>query len=323
MLFVFAFAALGIHGAVLAGWASGNKGSLLGSLRAAAQMNSYEVTLGLAIIGIIMVFGSLELDEIARAQGELLWGIPKWGVLLQPVAFILFMTAAIAETKRVPFNVPEGESGIIGYQLEYSGMKFGTFMLTDFVESIMAAGVAATLFLGGWQMLLPISLANVFITGAVMLLVRQAARAARQRDQSSSVLERLNHRLGKCEQRRNVTRGGSPYLIHVHRIVGMNELVPHARDQVPRNGRLLGSELRRQSLDRLADQEKLVQDRRLGLRVREKSLSVEPLDEIHDKAGSPGYVQERCLIPQHRPSERSSVFALGGRGCGSVPRRAC
>lgn len=236
VLFVFAFAALGIYGPVLAGWASGNKWSLLGSLRAAAQMISYEVTLGLTLIGVIMVYGSLELDEIARAQGELLWGIPKWGILLQPAGFILFMTAAIAETKRVPFDVPEGESEIIGYHLEYSGMKFGAFMLTDFVESIMAAGVAATLFLGGWQvpylqpsgfllpwggswalphlavvalqmlsfllkvsilswlqmqvrwtlprfrydqvirlgwkMLLPLSLANVFVTGAVLLLVR-------------------------------------------------------------------------------------------------------------------------------------------------------
>ncbi len=236
VLFVFAFAALGIYGALLAGWASGNKWSLLGSLRAAAQMISYEVTLGLTIIGVLMICGSLELDEIARAQGELVWGIPKWGILLQPVGFILFMTAAIAETKRVPFDVPEGESEIIGYQLEYSGMKFGAFMLTDFVESIMAAGVGATLFLGGWQvpylqpsgfafpwggswplphlvvvalqmlafllkvavlcwlqmqirwtlprfrydqvirlgwqMLLPLSLANVFVTGAVLLLVR-------------------------------------------------------------------------------------------------------------------------------------------------------
>jgi len=151
VLFIFAFAGLGIYGTVLAGWASGNKWSLLGSLRAGAQMIAYEVTLGLTIVGVLMIFGSVALDEIVRAQGELVYGVPRWGILVQPFGFLLFLIAAMAVTKRTPFDAPEGESEIIGYHLEYSGIKFGMFMMTDFVESIMAASVAATLFLGGWQ----------------------------------------------------------------------------------------------------------------------------------------------------------------------------
>ena len=151
VLFIFAFAGLGIYGTVLAGWASGNKWSLLGSLRAGAQMIAYEVTLGLSIVGVVMIFGSVALDEIVRAQGDLVYGVPRWGILVQPFGFLLFLIAATAQTKRTPFDVPEGESEIIGYHLEYSGIKFGMFMMTDFVESIMVAAVAATLFLGGWQ----------------------------------------------------------------------------------------------------------------------------------------------------------------------------
>lgn len=151
VLFIFAFAGLGIYGTVLAGWASGNKWSLLGSLRAGAQMIAYEVTLGLSIVGVLMIFGSVALDDIVRAQGDLVYGVPRWGILVQPFGFLLFLIAATAQTKRTPFDVPEGESEIIGYHLEYSGIKFGMFMMTDFVESIMVAAVGATLFLGGWQ----------------------------------------------------------------------------------------------------------------------------------------------------------------------------
>jgi len=152
ILFIFAFAALGVYGVVLAGWASGNKWALLGSLRAAAQVIAYEVTLGLTIVGVLLVFGTVALDEMVRAQGATtVWGLPKWGIVVQPLGFLLFLVAATAETKRTPFDVPEGESEIIGYHLEYSGMKFGMFLMTDFVESILAAAVATTLFLGGWQ----------------------------------------------------------------------------------------------------------------------------------------------------------------------------
>ena len=150
VLFIFAFAGLGIYGTVLAGWASGNKWSLLGSLRAGAQRIAYQVTLGLSIVGVVMIFGSVALDDIVRAQGDLVYGVPRWGILVQPFGFLLFI-AATAQTKRMPFDVPEGESEIIGCHLEYSGIQFGMFMMTDFVESIMVAAVAATLFLGGWQ----------------------------------------------------------------------------------------------------------------------------------------------------------------------------
>lgn len=152
LLYVFAMMSMGIYGFVLAGWSSANNYSLLGGLRASSQMISYEVTMGATIIGLLMIYGTLSLQEISLAQGELLWGwIPKWGVLLQPLGFILFATAAMAETKRVPFDIPEGESEIIGYFVEYSGMKFGMFWMTDFVETVLASALITTLFFGGWQ----------------------------------------------------------------------------------------------------------------------------------------------------------------------------
>jgi NADH-quinone oxidoreductase subunit H len=152
ILYLFAIGGMGVYGAVLAGWSSNNKYSLLGGLRASAQMISYEITLGLAIIGVLMVFQSLRLSEINRAQGELILGlIPKWGVVVQPLGFILFLTAAVAETKRIPFDLPEGESEIIGFFTEYTGMKWGMFMFGEFVETVVAAGVITSLFFGGWQ----------------------------------------------------------------------------------------------------------------------------------------------------------------------------
>lgn len=152
LLFVFAMMSMGIYGFTLAGWSSANNYGLLGGLRASGQMISYEITMGATVIGLIMVFGTLDLQALNIAQGELLWGwIPTWGVLVQPVGCVLFMTAALAETKRVPFDVPEGESEIIGYFVEYSGMKFGMFFMTDFIESVLAACLTTTLFFGGWQ----------------------------------------------------------------------------------------------------------------------------------------------------------------------------
>ena len=124
----------------------------MGGLRATAQMISYEIALGIAIVGLVMVYGTMDLQELVRAQGKTLGGwIPMWGILVQPVAFFIFLTAALAETKRVPFDMPEGESEIIGYFVEYSGMKFGMFFLADFLETIMVACLATTLFFGGWQ----------------------------------------------------------------------------------------------------------------------------------------------------------------------------
>ncbi len=153
ILYIFAILSLGVYGVTLAGWSSNNKYALLGALRASAQMLSYEVTMGLTIIGVLMVYQSIKLSEIARAQGALLFGfLPKWGIFLQPLGFILFLTAAIAETKRIPFDLPEGESEIVaGYFIEYSGMKFGMFMMAEFVEIIVFSGVITALFFGGWQ----------------------------------------------------------------------------------------------------------------------------------------------------------------------------
>jgi NADH-quinone oxidoreductase subunit H len=152
LLYIFAMLSLGVYGVILAGFASRNNYALLGGLRATAQMISYEIALGIAIIGIVMVYGTMDLQEIVRGQGRNLFGwIPLWGIVLQPVACFVFLTAALAETKRIPFDLPEGESEIIGYFVEYSGMKFGMFFLTDFLETIMVACLATTLFFGGWQ----------------------------------------------------------------------------------------------------------------------------------------------------------------------------
>src|SRR5881296_2179060 len=152
LLYVFAMLSLGVYGVMMAGWASANNYALLGGQRAAALMITAEIAIGASIIGVIMWYGSLDLQDIARAQGGLLFGwIPKWGVVTQPLAFILFLTAGIAATKRIPFDMPEGESEIIGYFVEYSGMKFGMFAMADFLETVVVAGLTTSLFLGAWQ----------------------------------------------------------------------------------------------------------------------------------------------------------------------------
>ena len=152
LLFIFAMMSLGIYGVFLAGFASNNKYAFLGGLRASSQMISYEITLGVTLVGILMIFGTLDLAEINRAQGQLLWGwLPMWGVILQPVGFVLFLFAGMAETKRTPFDLPEGESEIVGYFVEYSSLKFGMFFMTDFIETILIAALITTLFFGGWQ----------------------------------------------------------------------------------------------------------------------------------------------------------------------------
>ncbi len=153
ILFVFSIASLIVYGVILAGYSSYNNYAMLGAMRACAQMISYEVTLGLSIIGVLIVFNSVRLGEIVRMQGGVIWGvIPGWGIIYQPFAFILFLTAAIAETKRVPFDLPEGESEIqVGYFIEYSGMKWGMFFLAEFVEIVVVSALITTLFFGGWQ----------------------------------------------------------------------------------------------------------------------------------------------------------------------------
>ena len=152
LLFIFAMMSMGVYGVVLAGFSSNNNYAFLGGMRGAAQMIAYEITMGVAIMGVIMVFNTLDLQQLVRAQGEYLFGwLPKWGIFVQPLAFLLFLTAATAETKRTPFDLPEGESEIIGYFVEYSGMKFGMFFLADLVETVLVSALMTTLFLGGWQ----------------------------------------------------------------------------------------------------------------------------------------------------------------------------
>ena len=261
LLYIFAIGALATYGTVMAGWASNNNWSLLGGIRATAQMISYEVTMGLSVVGIFMVFQTLQLQEMCLAQDSTfrllgfleLFGLvlppwldwirlPAWGVFLQPLGFILFLTTITAENKRPPFDLPEGESELIaGYFLEYSGMRFGLFYMSEFIEVVVIAGLMTTLFLGGWavpflstetmiagigsvfgtgfatgltmlvhfatfmakvvvmiwvqmllrwtlprfrydqvmdlcwKIILPLSIANIFVTGFVMLLVQEAA----------------------------------------------------------------------------------------------------------------------------------------------------
>jgi len=163
LLWVFAIASLAVYGTSLAGWSSNNKFALLGGVRASSQMISYEVALGLGLVGVMMAFSSIRLPDLIAGQSTLLWGsgeelgwlgkigVPAWGIFLQPVGFICFFAAAFAETKRAPFDVPEGESEIIGYFVEYSGMKFGLFMISEFAEVVILAAITTAVFLGGWN----------------------------------------------------------------------------------------------------------------------------------------------------------------------------
>ena len=153
VLFIFAIGGLGVYGSVFGGWASNNKFSLIGSLRTAAQMISYEVALGLNLVGVFMIFQSVTLPDMIQAQGDLLFGfIPAWGIVLQPVSFVLFLASAVAENKRAPFDLPEAESELVaGYFTEYSSMKFALFALGEFIEIVGIACLASCVFLGGWQ----------------------------------------------------------------------------------------------------------------------------------------------------------------------------
>jgi NADH-quinone oxidoreductase subunit H len=206
LLYVFAMGSLTVYGAVLGGWASNNKYSLLGGLRLAAQMVSYELALGLSIIGVLMLAGSLSLVKIVEAQKSM------WFIVYQPLGFLLFLTAAFAECARTPFDLIECENELVaGFQTEYSSMKWALFMLGEYCHIIVASALVTTLFLGGWQgpflppivwftlktfalvfffiwvrgtfpslrfdqlmqlgwkVLLPLALANIVVTGVVML----------------------------------------------------------------------------------------------------------------------------------------------------------
>ena len=157
LLYAFAIASVSVYGAAIAGWASNSNFSLLGGLRSSAQMISYEVSMGLSLAGVIMIYGTLDLNEMVRQQGYLLGGwLPMYGIIVQPLAFFLFFLAGMAETKRAPFDVPEGESEIVaGYITEYSSMKFAIMQLGEYAATVFIAALISLLFLGGWQASMP------------------------------------------------------------------------------------------------------------------------------------------------------------------------
>jgi NADH-quinone oxidoreductase subunit H len=154
LLIIFAFGGLTVIGAMLAGWSSSNKFSMLGALRAGSQMISYELVMGLTVLGLILIYGTVDLTAIVRQQSGVLLGfLPAWGIFLQPFAAILFITAAMAENRRIPFDLPEAESELIaGYFTEYSAMKMGLFMFAEFIEIAVIAAIFSTLFLGGYNL---------------------------------------------------------------------------------------------------------------------------------------------------------------------------
>ena len=211
LLFFLAMSSLGVYSIVLGGWASNNKYSLLGALRGASQMISYEVFMGLSLMGVVMLSGSFRLTDIVLAQKGC------WFIITQPVGFVIFMIAGIAETHRLPFDIPEAESELVaGFHSEYSGMKFGMFFIGEYLGITLISAMAVTLFFGGWlgpaflppliwfslktfvfilffillraslprprydqlmeygwKILLPIALLNLMITGGIVLMMNK------------------------------------------------------------------------------------------------------------------------------------------------------
>ncbi len=146
ILFILAVSSVGVYGILLGGWSSNNKYSLLGALRSSAQMISYELSMGLSLIGVIMITQSLSLVEIVNAQSKI------WFVILQPLAFVIYAISAIAETNRCPFDLPEAETELVaGFHTEYSSMKFSLFFMAEYANIITVSAVAVTFFFGGWR----------------------------------------------------------------------------------------------------------------------------------------------------------------------------
>lgn len=210
LLFVLAMSSMGVYSVVLAGWSSDNKYSLLGGLRASAQMISYEVFMGLSLMGVVLLAGSFSLEQIVEAQRHM------WFVIPQFVGFVLFLIAGIAETRRLPFDLPEAESELVaGFHSEYSGMKFGMFFVGEYLGVTLISALIAVLFFGGWlgpalppiawfliktfffisffillraglprprfdqlmswgwKLMLPVALANLLVTGAIVLAAQK------------------------------------------------------------------------------------------------------------------------------------------------------
>ena len=183
---IFAIASMSVYGIVLAGWSSNSKYSLLGGLRSSAQMISYELSYGLALAGVLLVGNSLSLHRASsnRQAGTWLGFIPRWFVFVQPVGFLIFMTAGVAETNRAPFDFPEAEQELVaGYHTEYSSMSFAMFFLAEYINMVTVSAVATDLFLGGWHgPFLPESLGWIWflvkVVGAAVLLRLDAVDAA-------------------------------------------------------------------------------------------------------------------------------------------------
>jgi NADH-quinone oxidoreductase subunit H len=177
LLVFLAMSSLGVYALALAGWSSNNKYALLGGLRSAAQMVSYELALGLSTIGVILLAGSLSLVDIVHAQGGAFHlgplALPRWFVFTQPVAFVVFVVCAFAETNRAPFDLPEGESELVGgFHTEYSSMKWAMFFLGEYMNMLTISSITVTLFLGGWNgPWLPDSLKFLWFFGKLFALI--------------------------------------------------------------------------------------------------------------------------------------------------------
>jgi NADH-quinone oxidoreductase subunit H len=166
VLYVFAFGSIAFYGFLLGGWASGSKFSFLGSMRSAAQLISYEVSLGLALLGVVMMSQSLSLVQIVNAQGSV------WYVLPQFVGFCIFLVAGFAETARPPFDLPEADAELVaGYNTEYGGMRFGAFFMAEYMHIIVYGGIATALFLGGWHGPGPKALGPLWVLIKMFLVV--------------------------------------------------------------------------------------------------------------------------------------------------------
>ena len=154
LLWILAFVGLSVYGIILGGWSSHNKYALLGSLRASAQVIGYEVAMTLSLISMLITYGSVHLNDMVAYQSELIFGfLPAWGILLQPLAAIIFITTAFAETNRAPFDAPEGESEIVaGYHVEYGAMKFGLFFVAEYIAMAASGALIVTIFFGGYQL---------------------------------------------------------------------------------------------------------------------------------------------------------------------------
>ncbi|HVD57849.1 MAG TPA: NADH-quinone oxidoreductase subunit NuoH [Thermoleophilaceae bacterium] len=186
ILYFFAFGSLAFYGLVLGGWASGSKYSFLGAMRAAAQLISYEVALGLSLLGVAMTAGSMSLVDIVESQDGI------WFVVPQFVGFLIFMVAGFAETNRAPFDLPEGDAEIVGgYNTEFGGMRFGSFFMAEYMEILIISGIAAACFLGGWHGPGPSELAPLWMllkimAGAVLFIWVRASLPRLRYDQLMS-----------------------------------------------------------------------------------------------------------------------------------------